>query len=93
MGPPVLPGPIGPGMSATPPLIANPPSRSLASYFPDTKPTLLLAIIKHEFDPSQLFKIDPHLKDKPKGMHLQLSDMGILKKAERDASPKEYPSF
>ena len=33
------------------------------------------------------------MKDRPKDAHLQLSDMGILIKAERDSSPKEYPSF
>jgi len=57
------------------------------------KPVLLLAITKHEFNPGQLFKIDPQLKDKPRDSHLQLSDTGVLIKAERDASPKEYPSF
>jgi len=76
-----------------PPLVANTTGRSLASYFPDVRPALLLAIAKHEFDPGQLFKIDPQMKDRPKDSHLQLSEAGILIKAERDASPKEYPSF
>jgi len=67
--------------------------RSLASYFPDVKPALLLAITKHELDPGQLFKIDPQMKDRPKDAQLQLSDAGVLIKAERDGSPKEYPSF
>jgi len=53
----------------------------------------LLAISKHEFNPGQLFKIDLQLKDQPKDSHLKLSEGGILIKAERDASPKEYPSF
>ena len=75
------------------PLLVSVPSRSLASYFPDVKPVLLLAIVKHEFDPGQLFKIDPQLRVKPGDSRLQLSDTGILIKAERDASPKEYPSF
>jgi len=57
------------------------------------KPVLLLAITKHEFDPGQLFKINPQLKDKPRDSHLQLSDTGVLMKTERDAFPKEYPSF
>jgi len=56
------------------------------------KPALLLAITKHEFNPGQLFKINPQLKDWPKDTHLQLSEAGILIKAERDMSPKEYPS-
>jgi len=76
-----------------PPLLVSAPGRSLASYFPDVKPALLLAIVKHEFDPGQLFKIDPQLRDKPGDGRLQLLDAGILIKAERDASPKEYPSF
>jgi len=66
---------------------------SLASYFPDVKPTLLLAITKHEFDPGQIFKIDPQLRDKPRDRHLQLSETGVLNKGEKDTSPKEYPSF
>jgi len=73
--------------------MANSPGRSLASYFPDVKPALLLAIVKHEFDPGQIFKIDPQMRDKPRDGHLQLSEAGVLIKAERDASPKEYPSF
>jgi len=67
--------------------------RSLASYFPDVKPALLLAITKHKLDPGQLFKINPQMKDRPKDTQLQLSDAGILVKAERDGLPKEYPSF
>jgi len=57
------------------------------------KATLLLAISKHEFNPGQLFKINPQLKDRPKDAQLQLLDGGILIKAKRDAAPKEYPSF
>jgi len=91
---PMPPGPAGPlGASMAPPLVANITGRSLASYFPDVRPTLLLAIAKHEFDPGQLFKIDPQMKDRPKDSHLQLSEAGILIKAERNTSPKEYPSF
>ena len=37
--------------------------------------------------------IDPQMKDKPRDAKLQLSDAGILIKAESDMSPKEYPSF
>src|SRR5882724_13241022 len=50
--------------------VANPPGRSLASYFPDVRPALLLAIAKHEFDPGQIFKIDPQMRDKPRDGHL-----------------------
>jgi len=90
----VLTGPSAPmGVSTAPPLMADLTSRSLASYFPDMKPMLLLAITKHEFDPGQIFKINPQLRDKPRDGHLQLSEAGILIKAKRDASPKEYPSF
>jgi len=52
------------------------------------KLVLLLVITKHELDPGQLFKANPQLKDQPKDAHLQLSDMGIIIKSERDASPK-----
>src|SRR5467141_936153 len=54
---------------------------------------LLLAIAKNKFDPGQLFKINPQMKDWHKDSHLQLSEAGILIKAERDTSPKEYASF
>ena len=92
--PQVPPGPLAPtGVSTVPPLVGNPPGRSLASYFPDVRPALLLAITKHEFDLGQIFKIDPQMRDKPRDGHLQLSEAGILIKAERDASPREYPSF
>src|SRR5882724_263263 len=39
------------------------------------------------------FKPYPQLKDKPRDAQLQLSDADIFMKAERDVSPKEYPSF
>jgi len=54
---------------------------------------MLLAIAKHEFNTGQLFKVDPQLKGKPWDSHFQLSEAGVLIKAEMDASPKEYPSF
>jgi len=90
----VPPGPSAPmGVSTVPPLMANSTGRSLASYFPDMKPVLLLAIAKHKFDPGQIFKSDPQLRDKPRDGHLQLSEACVLIKAKRDMSPKEYPSF
>src|SRR5882724_10752035 len=62
--PQVLPGPSAPtGVSTGPPLVANPPGRSLASYFPDVRPTLLLAIAKHEFDLGQIFKLNLQTRD------------------------------
>jgi len=76
-----------------PPLVTNLPGRCLASYFPDVKLALLLAITKHKLDLGQLFKVNPQLKDRPKDAHLQLSDVGMIIKAERDTSPKEYPSY
>jgi len=39
--------------------MANSPGRSLASYFPDVKPALLLAIVKHEFDRAKYSKSIP----------------------------------
>ena len=82
-----------PGASTAPPLCTNMPGRSLTSFFPDVKPALVLAIPKHKLNPGQLYKIDPQLKDRPMDSHLQLSEAGIFIKAERDESPKEYPSF
>jgi len=85
----VLPGPLAPmGVSTVPPLMANSTGRSLASYFPDMKPVLLLAIAKHKFDPGQIFKSDPQLRDKPRDGHLQLSEAGILIKSKRDIPPR-----
>jgi len=58
--PQVPPGPSAPmGVITVPPLVANPPGRSLASYFPDVRPTLLLAIAKHEFDQAKYSKSTP----------------------------------
>ena len=50
-------------------------------------------ITKHKLNLGQLFKLYPQLKDRPKDSHLQLSEVEILVKAERDMSLKEYPSF
>ena len=57
------------------------PSRSLTSYFPDVRPALLLAILKHDFNMGHLFKLDPQMKDRSKDSALQLSDTGILIRA------------
>src|SRR5882724_6036668 len=91
MGPPC--GPTVQREATGAPAMAVHPGRSLALYFPDVRPALLLAISKHDFDPGHLFKLDPQMKDRPKDSALQLSDTGILIRAERNASPKEYPSF
>jgi len=48
--------------------------------------------LKHDFNPGHLFKLDPQLKDRPKNSALQLSDTGVLIRAECNTSPKEYPS-
>jgi len=85
--------PVPSGLSIAPPLVSNIHGRSLASYCPDVKPVLLLAITKHELDLGQLFKVNPQLKDQPKDAHLQLSDVGIIIKAERDMSHQEDLSF
>src|SRR5882724_7268300 len=62
--PQVPPGPSAPMGSNTALLLgANLASRSLASYFPEMKPMLLLVISKHNFYPGQLFKIVPQMKD------------------------------
>src|SRR5882724_4370405 len=46
--------PIGPlSLIVMPPLVPSQSGWSLASYFPDMKPVLLLAIMKHDFDPGQ----------------------------------------
>jgi len=64
--------PLGPvslqGVSISPPLVDNPPSRSLASYFPDVKPVLLV-ITKHKLNLGKLFKVDPQLQNRPKDTH------------------------
>jgi len=80
------------GSNMVPLLGANLTGRSLASYFPNMKP-MLLVIAKHKFNLGQLFKINPQLKDKPRDGHLQLSEAGVLIKAERDASPKNTLPF
>ena len=61
-----LSGPSGINVPPPPHLVPNHPSRSLASYFPDMKPMLLLVITKHELDPGQLFKSTPSSRIGPR---------------------------
>src|SRR5882724_5338759 len=82
-GPPAIPmglpsGPIIQSQAMGAPAMAIHPGRSLALYFPDVRPALLLAISKHDFNLGHLFKLDLQMKDWPKDSALQLSDMSIL---------------
>ncbi|KAF8491125.1 hypothetical protein JB92DRAFT_2589436, partial [Gautieria morchelliformis] len=61
--------------------------------FPHVEHALRLAIAKHEFHPSQLYKLDATVKERPKPKAFEISDDGEFLQHERDASPKDYPSF
>jgi hypothetical protein len=77
------------------PLISlNPASgMSLDRSFPHVEPALQLAIAKHEFRPGHLYKLDATVKEKPKAKTFEISDDGEFTQRDRDASPKDYPSF
>ncbi|KAF8532080.1 hypothetical protein JB92DRAFT_2607980, partial [Gautieria morchelliformis] len=47
----------------------------------------------HEFRPGHLFKLDTNMKEKPKPKTFAISDEGEFTQQERDASPRDYPSF
>ena len=66
---------------------------SLDCSFPHVNPVLQLAITKHEFCPGHLYKLDAIVKEKPTAKTFEISDDGAFTQHERDASPKDYPSF
>ena len=77
-----------------PPISLNPASgMSLDRSFPHVEPALRLAIAKHEFRPGHLFKLDATVKEKPTVRTFEISDDGAFTQRDRDASPKDYPSF
>ncbi|KAF8524500.1 hypothetical protein JB92DRAFT_2600814, partial [Gautieria morchelliformis] len=61
--------------------------------FPHIESALRLAIVKHEFRPSHLYKLDATVKEHPKSKAFEISDDGEFLQREREASPKDYPSF
>jgi hypothetical protein len=87
--------PSAPQNSAfVPPISLNPASgMSLDRSFPHVDPALRLAIAKHEFRPGHLYKLDATVKEKPAAKSFEISDDGAFTQRERDASPKDYPSF
>ncbi|KAF8581629.1 hypothetical protein K439DRAFT_1414172 [Ramaria rubella] len=78
-----------------PPISLNPASgmSSLNRSFPQINAALRLAIMRHEFCPGHLFKLDSTIKDKPKAKTFEISDSGDLTQHDRDTSLKDYPSF
>ncbi|KAF8572924.1 hypothetical protein K439DRAFT_1302567, partial [Ramaria rubella] len=61
--------------------------------FPQINAALRLVITRHEFCPGHLFKLDSTIKDKPKAKMFEIFDSSNLTQHNRDASPKDYPSF
>ena len=83
-----------PGIPFVPPVSLNPASgMSLDRSFPHVEPALRLAIAKHEFRPGHLYKLDATVKERPKPKTFEISDDGEFTQRDRDASPKDYPSF
>jgi hypothetical protein len=80
--------------SFVPPISLNPVSgMSLDRSFPHIESVLRLAIARHKFWLGHLFKLDSTMKEKPKPKTFKISDEGKFTQWERDASPKDYPSF
>ncbi|KAF8574844.1 hypothetical protein K439DRAFT_1371424, partial [Ramaria rubella] len=61
--------------------------------FPQVNAALRLVIARHEFHPGHLLKLDSTIKDKPRTKTFEISDSGDFTQHDRDASPKDYPSF
>ena len=58
-----------------PPTSLNPASgMSLDHSFPHVEPVLQLAIVKHEFWPGHLYKLDATIKECPKHRTFEISD-------------------
>ncbi|KAF8508887.1 hypothetical protein JB92DRAFT_2832167 [Gautieria morchelliformis] len=99
--PPPLPTGLPPAITSlpqgsvfVPPISLNPASgMSIDRSFPHVESALRLAISKHEFRPSHLYKLDATVKEHPKPKAFEISDDGEFLQCERDASPKDYPSF
>jgi hypothetical protein len=66
---------------------------SIDRSFPDVESPLQLAIAKHKFRPSHLYKLDATVKQRPKPKAFKISDDSEFLQCKRDASPKDYPSF
>jgi hypothetical protein len=49
--------------------------------------------MKHEFRPGHLYKLDATVKEKLKPKTFEISDDVEFTQHDRDASPKDYPSF
>ena len=89
-----MPTVLAPGVSFVPPISLNPTSgMSLDRSFPHVEPALRLAIAKHDFRPGHLYKLDATVKERPKPRTFEISDDGEFTQRDRDASPKDYPSF
>jgi hypothetical protein len=90
----LLPPSAPPNDAFVPPISLNPASGvSLDRSFPHVESALRLAIAKHEFRPGHLYKLDATVKEKPKPKTFEISDDGEFTQRDREASPKDYPSF
>ncbi|KAF8582193.1 hypothetical protein K439DRAFT_1351924, partial [Ramaria rubella] len=61
--------------------------------FPQVDAVLQLTIVRHEFQPGHLFKLDSTIKDKLKMKTFEISNSSDFMQHDREASPKDYPSF
>ncbi|KAF8576608.1 hypothetical protein K439DRAFT_1622741 [Ramaria rubella] len=89
-----IPTPFAPA-SFIPPISLNPAAGALSldRSFPHVNTALSLAITRHELRPGHLFKLNSTIKDKPRPKTFKLSESGNFTQHDRDASPKDYPSF
>ncbi len=63
---------------------------SLLDLFPSVKASILLDIARHDFEPSDLYKLDPKYRDKAARSVLDFDGTTFTL---RDPSTKDYPSF
>lgn len=66
------------------------PGMSLLDLFPSVKAGVLLDIARHDFEPSDLYKLDSKYRDKAERSVLDLSGSTLT---VRSTTTKDYPSF
>ncbi|KAI0712211.1 hypothetical protein C8Q76DRAFT_733807 [Earliella scabrosa] len=66
------------------------PGTSLLDLFPSVKASILLDIARHDFEPSDLYKLDPKYRDKATRSVLDFDGTTFTL---RDPTTKDYPSF
>ncbi|KAI0077820.1 hypothetical protein K474DRAFT_1661235 [Panus rudis PR-1116 ss-1] len=64
---------------------------SLPDYFHNIEPSVLLDIVRHKFEPSDLYKLDPQFRDKEERTRIELDGDNLAIKKTRGS--KDYSSL